>query len=174
MLAAEKGHTEIVKLLLEKNADVNATSSNGGLTALMYAAQKGHIEIVKLLLNKGADTNVATPDGDTALMLANDVEIVKLLINKGTHSKGVMFRVLGGYLKDVDGKGKRMLIPDGVSLLIAEHDKTLLLKSGMTKATVKTLSSKAKFTVVKKSVNELEIASIVLGFNNDKLQEVRP
>ena len=50
--AALMGHTEIVGLLLEHDADINARSQDGG-TALHAAAFLGRAETVKLLLEKG-------------------------------------------------------------------------------------------------------------------------
>jgi ankyrin repeat protein len=52
----KEGHTEIVQLLLEKGADVNAKNKYGR-TALIYATERGYTEIVQLLLEKGADVN---------------------------------------------------------------------------------------------------------------------
>jgi ankyrin repeat protein len=57
MEAAGNGHTEVVKQLLAKGADVNAKSSYG-YTALLYAADKGHTECVGLLLDGGANINI--------------------------------------------------------------------------------------------------------------------
>ena len=51
MLASKNRHTEIVKLLISKNADVNVKNRKGE-TALFWA--KGHPEIVKLLKEAGA------------------------------------------------------------------------------------------------------------------------
>jgi ankyrin repeat protein len=45
-----------VKLLLDKNADVNAQGGWYG-NALYAATLRGHKAIVKLLLNKNADVN---------------------------------------------------------------------------------------------------------------------
>ena len=56
-LAALMGHTEVVALLLEHGADINARSQDGG-TALHAAAFLGRAETVKLLLEKGADTTL--------------------------------------------------------------------------------------------------------------------
>jgi len=54
--AAHEGHTEVVKLLLEKNADVNVGCAyDSGLTPLHLAAFNGYTEVVKLLLDNNAD-----------------------------------------------------------------------------------------------------------------------
>jgi ankyrin repeat protein len=77
-------HTEMVKLLLDKGADVNAETA--GFTALSFASSVGRTEIVKLLLDKGANVNVIPIDGVTPLISASSggyVEIVKLLLDKG-------------------------------------------------------------------------------------------
>lgn len=84
MIACKEGHFEIVKLLLEKEANVNH-QSNYGWTALMLACEKGNIKIVKLLLEKKAQINLKNIEKSTALMIAcekNHMEIVKLLIPK--------------------------------------------------------------------------------------------
>ena len=59
-LAAEHGHHRMVKLLLDKGADVNAQGGEYG-NALHAASVAGHEAIVKLLLNKGANVNVECP-----------------------------------------------------------------------------------------------------------------
>ncbi len=65
-IAALMGHTEIVELLLEHGADVNAKSRDGS-TALHTAAFLGRVETVKLLLEKGADTTLRNGMGSTAI-----------------------------------------------------------------------------------------------------------
>jgi ankyrin repeat protein len=53
MKAARNGNKNIVQLLINKGADVNAKSKNGN-TALTQALIENHIDIEQLLLNKGA------------------------------------------------------------------------------------------------------------------------
>ena len=49
MLAAEKGHMDIVDALLAHNCNVDL-QSNDCFTALMIAAEKGHEDIVEMLI----------------------------------------------------------------------------------------------------------------------------
>lgn len=86
-LAASDGDTEIVRLLLEKGANVNFRHPLGGGTPLTDAAMPGHTEIVRLLLEKGADINAKDEYmGYTALMnaaFAGRTETMRLLVEKG-------------------------------------------------------------------------------------------
>jgi ankyrin repeat protein len=52
--AAECGREAVLKLLVEKGADVKSKDSCGR-TPLSWAAEKGHEAVVELLLEKGAD-----------------------------------------------------------------------------------------------------------------------
>lgn len=85
MLAVEKGHTEIVKLLLEGDADINDKSIKFGTTLLQIATKQGNTEVVKFLL-KEVDINEKDKLGSTALISAvenNQIKIVKTLIDHG-------------------------------------------------------------------------------------------
>jgi hypothetical protein len=53
VLWTSQGQFEVVKVLLEKEADVNAKAKDGK-TALMWASKNGHVEVVKLLKAHGA------------------------------------------------------------------------------------------------------------------------
>lgn len=89
--AARTGSVGMIRLLLEKKADVNAKMSehnsemklvdpNGrstqdeklfqGWTALMFSAHFGHADAVKALVERKADASVRTPANKTAFMLA--------------------------------------------------------------------------------------------------------
>lgn len=55
--AAERGHIEVVKLLVERGANVNAQDRFYNATPITWALGKGHVEIVQLLLEKGAQNS---------------------------------------------------------------------------------------------------------------------
>ena len=52
--AAENGHEVVVKLLLEKGAELETKDKKYGRTPLSRAAENGYEAVVKLLLEKGA------------------------------------------------------------------------------------------------------------------------
>ncbi|MCJ1473406.1 hypothetical protein MMC13_002057 [Lambiella insularis] len=62
---------EIIKLLLDHNAAIEARDGSGR-TALIRAAREGHTRNVELLLSKGASIEARDCDGGTALMRACD------------------------------------------------------------------------------------------------------
>ena len=82
MMAAIKGHTELVKLLIAKDADVNKT----GWTPLHYAASSAKKSIIEILLNHSAYIDAESPNGSTPLMMAamyGNAECVRLLLEGG-------------------------------------------------------------------------------------------
>jgi ankyrin repeat protein len=77
--------SEIAKLLLEKNADLNRRNRQGK-TALMFAAEKGHTEIVKLLVEKGATLNDRDRKRKSAAdyaSISGHTDILNFLLEKG-------------------------------------------------------------------------------------------
>jgi len=73
----------VVKLLLEKGAELESTSS--GWTRLSWSAENGLEALVKLLLEKGADLE-SIDSGRTPLSCAAEnghEAVVKLLLEKG-------------------------------------------------------------------------------------------
>ena len=67
--AASKGHTAMMRLLIENDAYIDAESPNG-TTPLMMAAYYASPNAVKLLLEEGADPLLRNQDGQTALDMA--------------------------------------------------------------------------------------------------------
>jgi ankyrin repeat protein len=104
--ASATGHIEIVKLLIQNGADVNA-GCQFDRTALMQACDYGNIEIVKLLIQNGAEINATAFMGSTALMDAcnsGNLEIVKILLDNGALVK-VKDNFLETALKNAIRKG---------------------------------------------------------------------
>ena len=87
--ACEKGHTEIVKLILEHyNLNVDQVTNHGTIP-LMIAVFHNHIDIVKELLKYTKEINFKNENGSTPLVTAvimNNFEIVKMLIEYGGHN----------------------------------------------------------------------------------------
>lgn len=82
MLAALKGHKELVRKLIARDADVNKP----GWTPLHYAATSGELEIMALLLEEHAFIDAQSPNKTTPLMMAahyGTPEAVKLLLQEG-------------------------------------------------------------------------------------------
>src|SRR5581483_11433779 len=102
---AAENHPNVVQVLVDHGADVNAVSSTfdfremkpkpgdvpmhfprGGFTALLFAARGGFTECAKILLEHGADLKLGDPDGTSALVLAiinGHYDTAAFLIDKG-------------------------------------------------------------------------------------------
>ena len=96
--ASTKGHTEVVKLLLdtmlklllEKGAPVDEKDKNGS-SLLMKASRWGHTEVVRLLLDKGALLDEKDKYGRTAFgwtIARGNTAVMTLLLDKGALDKG--------------------------------------------------------------------------------------
>ncbi len=97
-MEAVKGlNLDLINILIENNADVNARD-NRNWTALMYVANNGSVEVVDFLIKSGAKINIQDNGGQTALMRAcmhnKQSDVVKTLIKHGANVK----------VKDKDGK----------------------------------------------------------------------
>ena len=101
-IAAKKGNTQILSLLVENGADVNKRGGPLYQPPLRYALMNydgiakvndSAVNIVKLLLEKGANPNeiVKQDEGDKEMTILhfaalwNQVEIMKLLLDKGAN-----------------------------------------------------------------------------------------
>jgi ankyrin repeat protein len=93
-VAAGEGNLQIVELLIEAGATVDARTNIGAYTPLHLASQSAHIAIVRELLEAGADPRaVTTNTGVTALHLAAKAiggeGVVKALIDRGAPVNGL-------------------------------------------------------------------------------------
>jgi ankyrin repeat protein len=90
--AATNSHLQIMQLLLDNHAYIDAASPNGS-TPLMMAAMYGNASAVKLLLEAGADPTLKNGIGLTAIDFANrvkkaeSIEIIAAFV-RGRRPKG--------------------------------------------------------------------------------------
>ncbi|SCV35431.1 related to ankyrin [Fusarium fujikuroi] len=100
-IALARGYKEIVEILLDRGANINAEGADinaeGGYygNALQAASAEGYKEIVQMLLDRGADINAKDRDYGNALQAASaegHKEIVKMLLNRGA-----IVNAKGGY-----------------------------------------------------------------------------
>jgi hypothetical protein len=71
-LAAAKGNTAVVQILLKHHRKSINESDNVQRTALHYAAGEGHLETVRALIEASADTSATDSEGKSALDAAVD------------------------------------------------------------------------------------------------------
>ena len=86
--AALNGKEDIVRLLVERGADVNAEGprSKMGGTPIFFAVGGGNLNILRFLISKGADVNRPTVGNATPLMAAamsGNAAAVKILLAAG-------------------------------------------------------------------------------------------
>lgn len=113
MEAAQEGHVDLVKFVLEKGADVNATTGTGD-TPLSFACENGHTDVADILLEVGAELEHESEGGRTPLMKAaraGHLCTVQFLISRGadvnrattTNDHTVLsLACAGGYLAAVE------------------------------------------------------------------------
>jgi ankyrin repeat protein len=88
-LEQEERRWDIVRLLVERKADVNLTD-NAGFAPLHHAVTKGTVEQVAFLLDNGANVNAAKSDGWSVLMAVSGESydaLVRLLIERGADAR---------------------------------------------------------------------------------------
>lgn len=122
MEAARRGDLPLVKLLLDRGADVNEAVLRDG-NPLIIAAARGHLEVVMTLVDRGADVNAFVPEDETPLINATrggHLQVAAYLIDKGAD---VNLAVLAN--------GKEMRSPLGEALKHSHQDVAeMLLKRG--------------------------------------------
>jgi ankyrin repeat protein len=104
--ASQAGHLEVVRLLLDKGADVNPRAGSFHC-ALEAASGAEHFDVARLLLEKGADVNAHTVPHSSALQAASrggHIAVLRLLLHAGAdvNSYGCG---RGGALRDASSNG---------------------------------------------------------------------
>ena len=79
---------ELVRLLVEAGADVNATGGSSGHPMLHHAMfqDDNNVELVRLLVGTGADVNARNGNGISMLKVAistGNLDIIQILVDAG-------------------------------------------------------------------------------------------
>ena len=125
MHASENGHFEIVDLLIDAGARINAVDKGvpsycpGGNTALILAIQKGHLKVANRLLDAGASPK--TKGGGTSVINAaaylGDEALIKRLLELGadpTQRDGSGFCPIASALNNSKSKIAETLLDLGI------------------------------------------------------------
>jgi len=111
-LASEFGRIDVVRLLLDHNADVDARDNDGD-TPLLCAAVCGQLKVVQILLDRNVEINARSNDGSTPLHIASEgplgqferhPDIVQLLLDHGANAQ---LRNLNGKTASEVARGPR-------------------------------------------------------------------
>jgi ankyrin repeat protein len=88
IVALRQGRTSLVRLLVEKGADLRVKDAKGK-TPLMVAAEKHNVDALRLLVERKVDVNQRTEDGRTALdCVFGDKATVEFLLKSGADANG--------------------------------------------------------------------------------------
>jgi ankyrin repeat protein len=87
-LAATNGKADVVQMLIEKGASVNAVTTYNE-TPLHLASQFGHLEPVESVIKEAVSVNAVTTDNKTTLHLTRNLKTMALLIEKGASVNAV-------------------------------------------------------------------------------------
>ena len=185
------GHLNVVRLLLDRGADVNIHHREG--SALHRAAMNGYLDIVALLIERGADVDAPLIMNDmipvqsyecygTALEMAtfyNYVDIVVLLLDKGATIKGA---VLARAIENRSIESVMLLLenctdidlnqPDkqgATALMSATHRDITLLKILLSKGANVNYVNRDNHTALSKAISNksMEACLIILNYGTD-------
>ena len=129
LLAVEGGYDQIVQLLLDHGADINAQSGKWG-NALCTAIHNGDDKLVQILLDKGADINTQSNYRSAlgAASLRNNNKMMQMLLDKEVDIN-VRSEIYGNALKMASDEGHdkavQMLLDKGVDINAQDYGNAL-------------------------------------------------
>lgn len=163
VIAAEKGYFNIVKLLVDRGADVNSIKNfdieediydyddsdyecqEEFRTALSYAAENGYFDIVKYLVDKGADINFGSCNKTSLMYGAKYFDIVKYLVDHGAKA----------LVNEINGRWKNAIFftsgPDTRRVVeyLLDHGLDIELEDGDNRTLLSRASSEGRVDLVR-------------------------
>lgn len=112
--ACDKGHTAVVKLLLENGADPNSRDTFYQATPITWASMKGHAEIVRLLLDKGAVGKEQVLMGGVQ---SGKADMVRVVLEKGGVGQPTLDQALSRAVRNKNAEIAEMLRKAGAKEL---------------------------------------------------------
>ncbi|KAG7469244.1 hypothetical protein MATL_G00126830 [Megalops atlanticus] len=88
-LAVQNGNKELVRLLLDSGANIDAVDIKSGRSPLIHAVENNNMEMINFLIENGCNVNAQSYSGNTALHSAcgrGQVEAVRILLRNGADS----------------------------------------------------------------------------------------
>jgi hypothetical protein len=153
-IASFHGHLDVVKILVDRGADVNKADIHGD-TALSSAAYGGHVEIVKYLIEKGADIHRA-------------IDYLQPLAQKGGLDSKRGIRILQKYLDDQNASkqpiAQQSLTKEDIASVVkaAVEDATKQQKKDMKRdSSVQSDIDKPAFDKSEKIIGDNDLAVII-------------
>lgn len=103
MEAVSNEDLDMVKLLVERGADINAVNDNlAGWTPLMFAVNEGNLEIVEYLIDKGADINHETEYHVDVFYIAGENKEMMMLLKYKQPAKECLLEVEESNTRGID------------------------------------------------------------------------
>lgn len=138
IVAANDGQIEMMHMLIDADADINAESKFDNMSALATASYRGQVDAVKLLLKYGARVNNGNMFGKDPLQQAisnegkwdphkrkKNIEIVNLLIETGAFVNGIMGGIPTSFLDTIVAGAAEQQVDSQLSFylltLLAHH-----------------------------------------------------
>jgi len=115
MIASELGHSELIKLILKKDCNVDI-QDNLGKTALFYSAENGWPISTHLLLQKGANPNLKNNEGWTPLTyciykyggITHEYSVISLMLNHGGNTDDMRLTYLNPKIQKLLDEHKKI------------------------------------------------------------------
>lgn len=95
--AADKGHLDVVRVLVEHKADVNVKDSFYGISAIFWAAQRRRADVMGVLLDAGAE---GADDILPGAVAEAQLDVVRIVLSKGKLKQETLNRALASAPRD--------------------------------------------------------------------------